>query len=139
MKRNLGAPMSEGLLCLKFHFSLTPGVPVELHLFSSHWLVNRGLTPLVAHAGNPVDADAALSGSEVSGVIGGADIAVRSAIKGVTGIVTKPLEVRISDCAQSNPHTNSKSGPPARACKRAASAASSKGSGKGSMARWWTR
>ena len=92
MKRGLGEPMSEGLLCLKFHFSLIPGIPVELHLFSSHWLVNRGLTPLVVHAGNPVDADAALSGSAVSGVIGGADIAVRSAIKGVSGIVTKPLE-----------------------------------------------
>ena len=65
---------------------------MEVHLFSSHWLVNRGLTPLVAHAGNPVDEDAALSGSAVSGVIGGADIAVRGALKGVTGIVTKPIE-----------------------------------------------
>lgn len=92
MKRGMDAPVHEGLLSMKFHFSLDSGDPVELHLFISHWLVNRGLTPLVAHAGTPVDADGALADSAVSGVIGGADLAVRSTMKGVTGIFTKPVD-----------------------------------------------
>eukprot|EP01048_Picozoa_sp_COSAG05_P022030 COSAG05_NODE_4255_length_1596_cov_1.281229_1_plen_531_part_11 len=95
----IGVPMvrdkrSEGMLALRYDFCTHGGESTQLHLYCSHWLVNKTTMPLVATASVGIDEEKGL-GHELSVV----EDFTRSLVGSVSDIFTGTLK-EVKDGAQ---------------------------------------